>query len=138
MSAVTDQEKYWDFTWADMAEDARASVKAMTKHNGAEKGFYVGWSQGTIQMTVALTKYEDELSNYLEKIVYFTPCTIGLGTSLEPDLSEQSMNLETKWLREELGIYAVPSPTWETDKVRMCEKGSAAVCDYYSTLGSLS
>ena len=110
----------------------------MTKHNGAEKGFYFGWSQGTIQMTVALTKYEDELSNYLEKVVYLTPCTIGLGTSLEPDLSEQSMNLDSKMLREEVGIYAVPSPTWETDKVGMCEEGSAAGCAYYSAIGSFS
>ena len=110
----------------------------MTKHNGAEKGFYYGWSQGTIQMIVALTKFEDELSNYLEKVVLLTPCTIGIGESLEPDLSEQSMNLDSKMLREEVGIYAVPSPTWETDKVRMCEKGSAAVCDYYSAIGSMS
>ena len=72
-------------------------------------------------MIVALTQFEDELSNYLEKVVLLTPCTIGIGKSLVPDLSESGMNLDSKMIREELGVYAIPSPTWEVDKIKICE-----------------
>ena len=71
-------------------------------------------------MIVALTQFEDELSNYLEKVVLLTPCTIGIGSSLVPDLSESGMNLDTRMIREELGVYAVPSPTWEEDFMKIC------------------
>ena len=64
------------------------------------KGIYVGYSQGSIQMLVALTKFESELMQYLEKSVFLTPCT---GFEQEPDLSEESMN-EVSYLRKTLGI----------------------------------
>ena len=45
-----------------MSYDALAYVKAMTENHDGRKGFYYGHSQGTIQMIVALTKFEEELS----------------------------------------------------------------------------
>jgi len=45
-----------------MSYDVLAYVKAMTENHDGRKGFYYGWSQGTIQMIVALTKFEEELS----------------------------------------------------------------------------
>ena len=53
------------------------------------KGIYVGYSQGSIQMLVALTKFESELMQYLEKSVFLTPC---MYFAQEVDLSEESMN----------------------------------------------
>ena len=70
-------------------------------------------------MFVALTKYEDELSQYLEKAVLLTPCTI-IGANTEPDLSEGAMN-SVQWFREELGIQAMVGPTWDDDVEKICE-----------------
>ena len=57
-SSVTDQADYWNFTWADMAEDVVANVSAMSTNSGTGKGWYIGYSQGTIQILVALSKFE--------------------------------------------------------------------------------
>ena len=53
-------------------------------------------------MFVALTKFEDELANMVEKAILLTPCTI-FGTNTEPNLTEESME-SASLLRDELGI----------------------------------
>lgn len=62
LSHVYDQEAYWDFTWWNMAEDALANIEAMYNDAGTGKGWYYGFSRGTIQILGALTKYETELT----------------------------------------------------------------------------
>lgn len=47
-----------------------AEVEAMYSDAGTGKGWYFGYSQGTVQMNVALTKYETELSAYLNRVVF--------------------------------------------------------------------
>ena len=44
LSAIDDQEEYWNFSWDDMALDVKASMKYITENNKADKGFYYGWS----------------------------------------------------------------------------------------------
>lgn len=44
-----------------MSLDVLANTKAMYDDAGTGKGWYYGYSQGTIQMLVALTRYESEL-----------------------------------------------------------------------------
>ena len=40
---------YWDWTWADMGlYDDTANIRKMKEITGAEKVFYIGYSQGTI------------------------------------------------------------------------------------------
>ena len=45
-----------------MAEDALANIEAMYNDAGTGKGWYYGFSRGTIQILAALTKYETELT----------------------------------------------------------------------------
>ena len=90
LDAVTDQAEYWNFSFDDYADDVLANVIAMHSSAGTGKGWYYGWSMGTVQMLVALTKYESELSPLLNKAILLTPCTI-LGQATEPDLTYQSM-----------------------------------------------
>ena len=90
LDAETDQAEYWNFSFNDYADDVLANVIAMHLSAGTGKGWYYGWSMGTVQMLVALTKYESELSPYLNKAILLTPCTL-LGEETEPDLTQESM-----------------------------------------------
>ena len=51
---------FWDFTLDGLALDVLANSKAMTENatGGNSKGWYFGYSQGTIQALIALAKYE--------------------------------------------------------------------------------
>ena len=60
-----DSEAYWNFTLEGLAEDALANMKAVYADSGNKKGFYYGYSLGTVQMLIALSKYENELQNYI-------------------------------------------------------------------------
>ena len=44
LSAETDQDWYWDFTFYNMAEDVLANVEAMYDSAGTGKGWYFGYS----------------------------------------------------------------------------------------------
>ena len=66
---------YWDFTMDGYAEDARANMKAMYEDAGSKKGYYFGYSLGTVQMQIALSKFEEELKGYLNKVIFLAPCT---------------------------------------------------------------
>ena len=73
-----DQPEFWAWSWAEMGiYDDVANIKAIKEHSGAEKVFYLGWSQGTVQMFYALTHVEEEhLVDNMYKFVAFAPCTI--------------------------------------------------------------
>ena len=58
-------DSYWDFSWHDMHKDVLANVEAMYRDSDNTKGIYIGYSQGTIQATVALVEREDTLLQYL-------------------------------------------------------------------------
>ena len=49
-------------------------MKAAYTNSGNTKGHYYGYSLGTSQMMVALTKYEQEMKNYLDKAILMAPC----------------------------------------------------------------
>lgn len=84
-----DADLYWDFSWADMAQDVYANVEKMYENAGNDKkGVYIGNSQGTIQMTVALVEDEDRLVSKLSKVIEMAPCVVsGDGAFGETDLS---------------------------------------------------
>lgn len=70
-------------------------------------------------MLVALTKFEQELSSYLNRVILLAPCMIGLTDETEPDLSWGNMS-QVNFLRKDLGIYAINGPTWEDDLALIC------------------
>lgn len=52
-----DKSKFWDFDYEDMAlYDVPANLEYVAKATGVEKFPYIGHSQGTVQMFVALSK----------------------------------------------------------------------------------
>ena len=117
---------YWDFTWADMAKDVLANVEKMyTNTPSTAKGHYVGYSQGTIQMLVALIESEEQLADKLQNVVLLTPCTVAL-TATEPDLSLYSMENNDR-LRP-LGIHSHPSMNWDIDRVIICHELDSFEC----------
>lgn len=74
--STTDQEQYWDYTWADMGlYDDTANISAIKELTQADKIFYLGYSQGTIQMLYGLAHLEEEFhSKNVHKVVLLAPC----------------------------------------------------------------
>ena len=125
-----DEEEYWSFSTEDMGEDVYANVKAMYENSGTGKGWYFGSSQGTGTMQAALSKYDSDMSEYLNRAVLIAPC-VWLGRENgEIDLSEENMN-SIGWQRE-LGIYAINGPNWERDLAKICANRSEKECEQYS------
>ena len=82
-----------------MAEDVYASVKMMYENSGSGKGWYFGSSQGTASMQVALSKYDSDMNQWLNRAVLMAPC-VWLGKEPdEIDLSEENMN-SFGWFRK--------------------------------------
>jgi len=75
--------------------DDVANIKAIKERSGAEKVFYIGYSQGAQQMLYALAHREEELSKHLHKFVAFAHCTV-----------DEKHGDESKW--EEV-LYSLPA-----------------------------
>lgn len=72
-----DQEEFWKWSWAEMGiYDDVANIQTIHERTG-EKVFYLGYSQGTVQMFYALAHREDDiLVDIMHKFLAFAPCTI--------------------------------------------------------------
>ena len=71
-----DDNEYWMWTWADMGlYDDVANIKMIKEHDGVDKVFYIGYSQGTVQMFYGLAKREKEFhAQNVHKVVQLAPC----------------------------------------------------------------
>ena len=59
LSSAEDDE-YWNWTWAQMGlQDDVANIEMIKQQTSVEKVFYIGYSQGTIQMFYGLAHAED-------------------------------------------------------------------------------
>lgn len=57
---TTDDKEYWEWSWAEMGlYDDPASISFIKEKTGHDKIFYIGYSQGTIQMFYGLAHIED-------------------------------------------------------------------------------
>ena len=56
------------------AYDVLANMKMAFEVDG-RSGFYFGYSLGSVQMMIALTKFEEELREYVAKAIFLAPCT---------------------------------------------------------------
>ena len=91
-SPADDPAKYWDFSFHEFAYDVMANSKAMTENAAGNfsKGWYFGYSQGTIQALVGMAKFESEMEKYLERVVLLAPC-FGYSSSGENKSSQGSL-----------------------------------------------
>ena len=68
---------YWMYTWADMGlYDDTANINVIRSATGEDKIFYVGYSQGTIQMFYGLTHNQEFFAENLLKVVQLAPCFV--------------------------------------------------------------
>ena len=62
-------------------------MKAAYTNSGGKKGHYFGFSLGTAQMLAALSKYEQEMKDYLDKVTLMAPCyTFSPGLALPTEM----------------------------------------------------
>ena len=93
--------------------DDPVNIEFIKNEAGVEKIFYVGYSQGTVQMFYGLIKEKKAISDSLHKYVALAPCTISVSTNAHPD---QNMFKLMK-----MDIYALwNTPTWADDLEKIC------------------
>ena len=93
-------------------------MKAAYTESGNKKGHYYGYSLGSTQMMIALAKYENQLEDYLAKVIMMAPCMInveGFPAALVAEF-------------DSAGVYDFFGPTWDVQKV--CESASAETCGF--------
>ena len=114
---TVNQPEFWEWSWAEMGiYDDVANIKAMKEQSGAEKVFYLGWSQGTVQMFYALAHREEEFFvDNLYKFVAFAPCTIC------PKDGPESYWDDTLYAFPSIGVYDLYGPHWKRDHAKVCD-----------------
>ena len=87
LNALEDSE-YWLFSFAEMGlYDDPAKIRMIKEKTGADKIFYLGYSQGTTQINYGLAHLEREFyADNLYKVVELAPCYIEASTMNEIDL----------------------------------------------------
>lgn len=80
-----DDKEYWNWSFAEMGiYDDVANIETIKQRSGAEKIFYLGYSQGSLQMFYALAHLEKEfLADSLHKFVAISPCTVTVTEGAE-------------------------------------------------------
>ena len=75
---TVDEPDFWKWSWAEQGlYDDVANIKTVKELTGAEKVFYIGWSQGNIQMFYALAHLEESFFvDNLYKLIAFAPCFV--------------------------------------------------------------
>ena len=92
--------------------DDVANIKAVKKLTGAPKIYYIGYSQGTIQMFYGLAHLEKEFfASNLIKVVQLAPCFVPLA---DPKTTIEIMDSTVMRFRE-LGVHSINGPNWERD-----------------------
>ena len=107
------------------ALDDVANIKAIKEQSGAEKIFYIGYSQGTVQMFYGLAKHEEDFfADNLYKFVAFAPCTIC------PEDGPESKWEDTLFSFPSIGVYDLYGPHWDRDHTTICNQLGQQACDY--------
>ena len=78
-------QEYWAFSYEEMGiYDDVANIDLIKEQTSKDKIFYLGYSQGTIQMFYALIKKGKAITDNLIKFVALAPCTVADESSLDP------------------------------------------------------
>ena len=131
LDAAADPE-YWDWTWAQMGlYDDTANISAIKAAAGVDKVFYIGYSQGTIQMFYGLAHLESSFhAENVYKVVQLAPCFVPL---LDPNVFNVESANATIMQYQSYGVYAFNGPNWERDLQTICDNFPQEICDYYKT-----
>jgi hypothetical protein len=101
----------------------------MVKRSNFDKGFYIGYSQGTVQMFYALAHREEEiLASKLHGVLQFAPCTICPEPRGEDD---ETWLYDGLYSFPEVGVYDLYGPDYYPDEYdRICDELGADACTY--------
>ena len=121
------------FTWADMGlYDDVANIEMIKDRAGVDKIFYLGYSQGTIQMFYGLAHKESEFfADSLYKVVQLAPCFV---CYIAPPYNTVEYANDTIMKYQELGVYAINGPNWERDLQTLCDTFGKTACQYYTNI----
>ena len=120
-----DDQAYWEWTWAEMGlYDTPATITEIKKQTGVDKIFYVGYSQGTVQIFYGLAHLEESFyADNLLKVVTLAPCFVAsMLADIELSVVEQ---LEDK------GIYSFMGPHWDDDLKKICDEFGFVACQAF-------
>ena len=117
-------QEFWAWSWAEMGVyDDTANINMIKQKTGKDKIFYIGYSQGTVQMFYGLIKKGKEISDNLHKYVALAPCTVAGESTIVHDYENTLFRLQ------DLGIYATyNTPSWNHDLKRACKELSLEYC----------
>ena len=122
-------DAYWDWTWAEMGlYDDVANIKAIKAAAGVDKMFYVGYSQGTIQMHYGLAHLESTFhAANLHKVVQLAPCFV-------PHVPNWTMSLANSTIMQfqAYGVYSINGPNWDANLKTICDNFPAFLCKHYT------
>lgn len=105
--------------------DDTANIREIKSLTGADKIFYLGWSQGTVQMFYALAHLEEDfLVDNLYKFVAFAPCTIC------PTDKPESYYDDGLYAYTSVGVYDLYGPHWKKEYKKVCKELGDDACDF--------
>ena len=124
-------QEYWDFSWLEMGlYDVRANIEFAVSQSSFEKAFYIGYSQGTVQMFYSLAMLESEFhAANTYKVLAMAPC-FETSNALTYDLYAVAWGALAS-----MGVYAVNGPNETADQTTVCDAQGAA-CSWYTNLST--
>ena len=128
LDSASDPE-YWDWTWAQMGlYDDTANISAIKAAAGVDKVFYIGYSQGTVQMHYGLAHLDDTFyPDNLYKSVSLAPCFI----PHVPNVTKSFAN-STIMQFQSVGVYSINGPNWTEDLKTICANFPGFFCNLYT------
>ena len=119
----SDYIQFWEFSYAEMGMyDDPANIDFIKEKTGKDKIFYLGYSQGTVQMFYSLIK-QPLLSDSLHKFIALAPCTICKNNNPSPQYNLYRL--------QDIGVYSMYNDsTWNFNLGRICSELSQEYCDY--------
>ena len=117
-SLAYNSQAYWDFTFDGLAEDVRANMRDVFIDSGFKKGYYFGYSAGSIQMEIALSKYDSELKNYLIGPSCWLHARFLTTPLLYQTLSLASFTTKWQWLASMLASVRTSTQMQSAKKAR--------------------
>jgi len=117
VSLTVDQPEFWQWSWAEMGiYDDVANIKTIKEQTGADKVFFIGWSQGNIQMFYALAHLEEEfLADSVHKVITMAPCTVN------PPWIEESYYAKGLYKLPSIGVWDEYGPNWSEEYKKVCD-----------------
>ena len=115
LNALNDSD-YWLFSFAEMGlYDDTANITMIKEKTGADKIFYLGYSQGTLQINYGLAHLESEFyADNLYKVVELAPCYVTAGMNSIDMFNKTTMEFQDK------GINSINGPNRKDDLAKIC------------------